>query len=172
MKQLYIILMLIFSFSVEAQSQGKNQASFGISYNQVEIRIQHIFIYETCWAEVFTGLGNQDIEPAFNDFLAGARLGYSILNINKNKLDITTGLGTYFPNNDYYTATTIFFNAGARYSRYLGKNKKHSFNFSIGVQKGERQYKQTYSTNDLSIATVDRFKLTPLYVSVGYAILL
>jgi hypothetical protein len=173
MKRLSIrLLLVLLSVYGGVKAQNKNQLSLQLSFNQFELAYQHSLFIEKMWGEVFAGVGNQDINSRFDDFLTGVRIGYNVFSNEKNLLAFNTKFGVYIPHNDYYTATTPLIGVGIRYTRFIGQAKKQSVFVSTGYQYGRRDYKQEYSSELIHVATVGTFNVAPVYFSLGYGVLL
>ena len=168
MKKSVLVSVFVVLFAFGAKSRNRNQASFQFSYNQIELGYQYKFIHQKIWGEAFAGLGNQDINSSFDDFLTGIRIGGAVFSNDKNTIDLTAGFGVYFPNNNYYSAATSVLGGGLRYSRFIGKTKKHSLFLNAGYQYGKRDYKQEYLNDEIYVATISKFKISPMYFSIGY----
>jgi len=159
-------LFTIIAFGV--QSQNPNQVAVRLSFNQFEMGYQRQFIRQKIWAETYIGVGNQDINAKYDDFVTGLRIGRYILANEKNALSIAAGIGLYFPNNHYYKATTPVYSGFIAYNLFLGKSKKHSLLANLGYQYGKKDYTQEYSNNGFYAATTGSFKVSPVYFSLGY----
>ncbi|MCT4639796.1 MAG: hypothetical protein N4A72_19010 [Bacteroidales bacterium] len=164
---LYISLMIIASV-LAVNGQRKNTIVFQLSTNQVEIDYQRKLFTPNTWGEIYFGLGNQDITNSLNDIVAGLRAGTGIISKGKNRLDVNIDFGIYMPNNSYYNASAPTLAAGLRYNRFFGKTRKHSIVVSAGYRYGKRSYKQKYKSEIITIEHVGEFKISPLYISIGY----
>lgn len=158
--------MLLVNCSLKAQN--KNQLSLLSSVNQFELAYQHSLISPSLWGEAYVGLGNRDVNSRFDDFLSGLRIGYNAFSNEKNLISFNIGLGFYIPNNDYYKALTTVYSFGLRYNRFLGKANKHCLFVCSAYQYGKQDYKQQYSSETLTLITIDYFEIAPLYFSLGY----
>lgn len=163
-KVAFILLLL----SQNIKAQNDKQLLLQLSLNQVDLAYQHKLISPNIWGEAFVGIGNQDINSSFDDFLSGLRIGFNAFSNEKNLLGFNTSIGIYIPNNNYYTATTPVFGAGIRYTRIIGKSGKQSLFVNTGYQYGKQEYKQKYSSEIVNVTTVGTFKIAPLYFSLGY----
>lgn len=171
MKRLTVLLALFSFFSFGVKSQNLNQVSVRLSYNQFELGYQRAFVQQKLWGEAFIGLGNQDINSEYDDYLAGIRIGTPVFSNNNNVIHIAASVGVYVPNNICYSTVTPYYGGIIGYSRFIGKTQKHSLLINLGYQYGEGYYKQEYSSNDISIATTGSFKVSPIHFSVGYGFL-
>jgi len=167
-RSVFSAAFILFLLNHGVKSQNNNQLLLQFSLNQVDLAYQHKLISPNIWGEAFVGIGNQDINSSFDDFLSGLRIGFDAFSNEKNLLGFNTSVGIYIPNNDYYTATTPVFGAGIRYTRFIGKSGKHSLFVNTGYQYGKRDYKQKYSSEIINVTTVGNFKIAPLYFSLGY----
>jgi hypothetical protein len=168
MKRLVFSILLSLLLVGGARAQNKRLLSLQLSLQQIELGYQHQLFSDNLWGEVHAGIGNQDINSQLDDFLSGMRLGGNILSTPNNKVALTGGVGIYFPTNSYYKATTLFFEGGARYSRFIGKLKQHCLFVGAYYRYGKRDYKQTYSSEMLNVSTVGTFTMAPLNLSLGY----
>jgi len=168
MKKIAFVTAFLALISFGVKSQNPNQVSVRLSTNQFELGYQRKFIQQKIWGETYIGLGNQDINAKFDDVVAGIRIGSPILANDKNVVSIAAGVGLYFPNNQYYSATTPVFSGLIAYNRYFGKSQTHSLLVNLGYQYGKKDYKQEYSSADIYTATIGSFKVSPVYFSVGY----
>ncbi len=168
MNKLLICILLVPLFVNNGRAQKNNSLEIALSIHQFELEYQHKIFSENFSAGAFIGVGNQDINSSFDDFLTGVKMGYNIFSNPKNNLDVQVKLGIYIPNNDYYNAITPTTQAGMKYSRIIGKSKRHSLIINTGYRYGKRDYKQHYSSELLKISTIGTFKLSPLYFSIGY----
>jgi hypothetical protein len=159
-------LLAIISLGVKAQNQ--NQVSVRLSFNQLELGYQRTFFQQRIWGETYVGLGNQDINKKFDDFITGLRIGTPIFKNEKNALNLAAGLGFYFSNNDMYSVVTPVYCGFIAYNRFLGKSEKHSLLINLGYQYGENDYKQEYNSAVIYTATTGSFNVSPVYFSVGY----
>jgi hypothetical protein len=168
MKSLFLILIVTTLWVNTALTQSHKQIACNIAFNQIDISYQQTIGLLPLWSEIYTGIGNADIDNKFNDFTAGLRIGTPIWHNDKNNVGIAAHLGMYIPNNDYYKATTPVYGIVAKYNHYFGTTKKHSLLVNAGYLYGKRSYKQEYSDPKIYTATTDEFRLMPLYLSLGY----
>lgn len=168
MKKIFAIILLTLLLSHSTKSQIKRMLSMQLSVNQVEMSFQHSILNEKLWTEFSAGVGNQDINNKFDDFTTRIGIGFIAFSKPKSQILINTGIGIYFSNNDYYSVTVPLINAGARYTRFFSKTKKHGFLVSMGYRYGKMNYKQEYSSDIVTVSTIGIFKVSPLYVSIGY----
>lgn len=168
MRKIVAILFVTFLATNYTKAQHKEMLSAQISINQFELAFQHTILSEKLWAEVSVGLGNQDINHKIDDFTTGLMMGFNAFSNGKNQIAFTSGIGMYFPHNDYYSITVPIISAGIRYAHFFGKTRKHSFFVNTGYRYGKRDYQQEYSSDISTISTVGTFKSSPLYVSAGY----
>ena len=171
MKRLTVLLAFFSFFSFGVKSQNLNQVSVRLSYNQFELGYQRTFIQQKLWGEAFIGLGNQDINNKYDDYVTGVRIGTPVFSNNKNVIHIAASVGVYVPNNTCYSTVTPYYGGIIGYSRFIGKTQKHSLLINLGYQYGKGYYKQEYSSNDISIATTGSFKVSPIHFSAGYGFL-
>jgi len=158
--------MLLLVYGIKAQNN--NQLSLQLSLNQIELGYQHKLFAENIWGEAFAGIGNQDINSRFDDFLVGIRLGFDAFSYKRNSIGIDASFEIYIPNNHYYTAVTPVIGAGIRYSLAFGKLNQHSLLINAGYQYGKQDYKQEYTSELINTSTISDFKIAPLYFSLGY----
>jgi hypothetical protein len=170
MKRIVAFALFTLLLSHNATAQYKKMVSLQVSMNQIELGFKHNIIADKFWVSVFTGLGNQDVNNEFDDLALGLGVGYNAFSFKKNQIALNSGIGLYIPNNRYYSVTAPVLNAGLYYSRFLGKTDKHCFLLSAGYRYGKRDYKQVFSSETLNTSTIGTFKLSPLYVSVGYGL--
>jgi hypothetical protein len=167
MKKSLFSLALFLFMAYNVNAQNKNQLSFQLSLNQVELAYLHR-LSPSIWGEVFVGTGNQDINSSFDDFAAGVRIGYDAFSNRRSMLGFNTCFGIYIPDNDYYNAITPVIGAGIRYTRVIGKSGKHNLFVNTGFQYGKRDYRQEYASEIINASTIGTFKIVPLYFSLGY----
>lgn len=160
------VFMLLLACGVKAQPT--NHLSLQLAVSQFEVGYQHQLFSEKTWAEAYVGLGNQDINNRFDDFLGGLRIGYHALSTLKNQLSFHTDLGIYSPNNDYYKATTPVIGAGLRYLRFIGQSGQHSVFVTTEYQYGTRDYKEHHSSETVEVSSIGTFEVAPVCFSVGY----
>ncbi len=168
MRILFIILGIILLHVTGIKAQNPEMVSLQLSFNQTELGYQRPILSENLWAGVYVGLANQDINRCFDDFVSGFKVGYLLLAKPKNQVSLTSGIGVYVPRNDYYSATALTLDGGFRYTRFLGKSKKHCLLINAGYRYGQRGYKQSYSSEVLNASTIGTFKVSPLFFSIGY----
>ncbi len=161
-----LVFMLLLAFGAKAQKM--NQLSLQFSYNQLELGYQRNLLFHNMWGEAFVGIGNQDINSRFDDFLAGVRVGVYAFSTEKNVVALNAVAGVYIPNNSYYNAAAPLLGGGIRYVRFIGRQNRHSVLISAGYQYGKREYKQEYHSEALQVESIGVFKVAPLYFSVGY----
>ena len=152
-----------------ALAQTSQQIALRASYNRLELSCQQTFASIKIWGEPYIGLGNNDIGNKLNDFTFGLKIGYPFANINKSTFDICANVGGYFPNNKQYNAATMVIGLQLGYSLKLGEQGKHLLLVNIGYNYGKRSYSQTYSNSAIMVKTTDTFKISPLYLTIGYA---
>ena len=160
------VFVAIISFGIKAQNP--NQVSARLSFNQLELGYQRTFFQQKIRGETYVGLGNQDINKKFDDFVTGLRIGTPIFRNEKNAIHIAAGIGFYFSNNDIYSVVTPVYSGFIAYNRFLGQSEKHSLLINLGYQYGENDYKQEYNSADIYTATTGSFTVSPVYFSVGY----
>lgn len=168
MKRMVLGLAFMLLLACGAKAQKMNQLSLQFSYNQLELGYQRNLLFHKMWGEAFVGIGNQDINSRFDDFLAGVRVGVFALSNEKNRVALNTLVGVYVPNNSYYNAAAPVFGGGIRYVRFIGRQNRHSILISTGYQYGKREYKQESSSEVLQVETIGDFRVAPIYFSVGY----
>jgi len=168
MKKIFVIILLTLFLSHNTKAQDKRMVSMRVAINQIELGFQHNILSDILWADVYTGIGNQDINSSFDDFTLGLGIGFNAFSNKKNRFAINTRIGLYIPNNNYYSVTVPILNAGIRYSRFFGKKFKHCLLVSSGYRYGKRDYKQEYSSDIANVSTIGTFKISPLYFSIGY----
>jgi len=168
MKKIAFATALFALISFGVKSQNPNQVSARLSTNQFELGYQRKFIQQKIWGETYIGLGNQDINKNFDDVIAGLRIGTPIFKNEKNAIHLAAGIGLYFSNNDIYSLVMPVYSGFIAYNRYLRKSEKHSLLINLGYQYGKKDYKQEYSSADIYTATIGSFKVSPVYLSVGY----
>lgn len=168
MKKIAILIAVITLISSGVKSQNTNQVSARMSFNQLEVGYQRTLIQQKIWGEAYIGLSNQDINRKFDDLVTGIRIGAPVFANDKNSINIAAGIGIYFPNNNYYSATTPLFSGYIAYNRFIGESQKHSLLVNLGYQYGKKDYKQEYNSTDIYLATTGSFKASPVYFSVGY----
>jgi len=168
MKRLIVILAFFCFFSLSATSQNLNQVSIRLSSTQFELNFKRKLKQQKVWAEAFIGLGNQDINSRYDDFLTGIRIGIPLFSNAKNAFHIAASAGIYFPNNEYYSAASPVYGLMGGYTRYMGKAQRHSLLIHLGYQYEERSYIQEYQAGDISAAATGTFKLSPIHFSIGY----
>jgi hypothetical protein len=161
-----IVLFALICFGVKAQNS--NQVSARLSFNQLELGYQRAFFQQKIWGETYVGLGNQDINKKFDDFVTGLRIGTPIFKNEKNVINLAAGIGIYFSNNEIYSVVTPVYSGFIAYNRFIGKSEKHSLLINLGYQYGKKDYEQEYSSADIYTATTGSFKVSPVYFSVGY----
>jgi hypothetical protein len=159
-------LFAIISFGVK--SQNSNQVSARLSFNQLELGYQRTFFQQKIWGETYVGLGNEDINKKFDDFVTGLRIGTPIFKTEKNAIHLVAGIGLYFSNNDIYSVVTPVYSGFIAYNRFLGKSEKQSLLINLGYQYGNNNYKQEYNSSSIYTATTGSFTVSPIYFSVGY----
>ena len=168
MKKISIVLALFSLLSLGAEAQNLNQVSLRLSPTQFELSFQRKLKQQKVWSEAFIGLGNQDINSKYDDFLAGIRIGIPLFSSAKNAIHLAASAGIYFPNNEYYSAASPVYGLIGGYTRYMGKAQRHSLLIHLGYQYGERNYIQEYQSADISTAITGTFKLSPIHFSIGY----
>lgn len=161
------ILMLITTLSMSAQ---KNQLSLRLSTNQTEISYQHQFLSQKTFAAVYTGLANHDLNSAWDDVYSGIKMGIKTLTNSKNQLDLHVRMGMYYTNNSIYDGFTPVIGGGIGYAHYWGASKKHCLLIDLGLQYGRRSFMNEYETSLIQISGIESFRITPLYISIGYGI--
>jgi hypothetical protein len=162
----FFLLMLLLSYSTNGQT--KQVISLQLSYNQIELGFEHDLLNERLTAGLYAGIGNEDINHHFDDFLCKLGFGYVVYSNFKNQVSIQSGFGLYFSNNDYYSITVPIVNIGTRYTRFIGKERKQSLFVDAGYRYGKREYKQVYSSEIAVVSTIGIFKISPLYFLIGY----
>lgn len=168
MSKVLLVAGIILVYATVIEAQNHQMASMNMSFNQAELSYQCPVLSEDLWADFYVGLANQDINQRFDDFVSGFKVGYLLLSTPKNQVALTVGIGLYIPNNNYYKATTLTIEGGLRYTRCLGKTKKHCLLINAGYRYGYRDYKQNYSSDVLSASTIGTFRVNPLVLSIGY----
>ena len=168
MKQLGLTFALLFIFVIIVKAQNCNRVSLKISFNKIDLGYKYNFGEIPVWSEAFIGLGNQDINAGFDDFLFGIKIGTPLIAFTSSNIYIDLYTGIYFPNNKYYDAVTPFIGIDMGYEMILGKRKIHSLFAEIGYIYGQREYKQTYDNEILFASTTARFKLSPISFSIAY----
>ncbi|MEA4840981.1 MAG: hypothetical protein VB110_08270 [Bacteroidales bacterium] len=161
-----IILTLLMSHTVKAQE--KDMLSMQVSFNQIEWGLQRTLLNDKFWAELYAGVGNQDMNSKFDDFTTGFGVGFIAFSTPQNQISMNSDIGIYCAKNDVYSVTAPFVRAGVRYARFWGKTGKHGFLIRMGYQYGKRDYKQAYSSDNALVSTIGTFKVAPLYFSIGY----
>lgn len=162
----FILLMLFLSHNTKAQNQ--RMLSMELSINQIELSFRHNIINERLWTELYAGIGSLDVNRNYDDFTTGLSIGLNVFSNKRNQIALNTRMGICFLNNDYYAGTVPLINAGVRYTRFFGKKENHCLLVSVGYRYGKRNYKQTYSSEIANVSTVGSFKVSPLYLSIGY----
>lgn len=168
MKKICASILLLFMLSFNTEAHKNKMATLQVSWNQVELGFQHHILYDKLWAEIYTGIGNQDINSRFDDFTMGLRIGFNVFSHPKNQIAVNAKFALYIPNNKYYSATIPIVGTCIRYSRIIGENNNHYLFLCTGYQHGKSTYKQQYSSNIVNISSIETFKIQPLYVSIGY----
>jgi hypothetical protein len=168
MKQLSAIFIFVCLSVILTQAAQKNRCSLQLSYNQMGFAYKYNFSKVPVWAEGYFGLGNQDIDKPFNDYLAGIKVGHPIATFKSSVLNISLHLGIYIPVNEYYKATTPVGGINVDYEKFIGKSHKHSILVDAGYQYGKRTYSQKFQNEDIYVATTDIYRVSPLWLSVGY----
>ncbi len=168
MKKIFAITFFVFLLSQNTKAQDRKTITFQLSYNQVELGLEHKILTERLFAELHAGIANQDINNNYDDFTSRLGLGYTALSNSKNQISIHAGFGLYFTNNDYYSITVPLVYAGTRYTRLLGETGKHRIFVDAGYRYGKKDYKEQYSSDIVNGSTIGTLKLTPLYFSMGY----
>ena len=168
MKRLSLMLALLFLFVIIGKAQNNNRISLKISSNKIDLAYKYSFSEIPVWSETFIGLGNQDINAGFDDFLFGVKIGTPLFTFTSSNVygDIYTGI--YFTNNIHYEVAIPFIGVDIGYEVFLGKRKKHSLFAETGYLYGQREYKQTYNNEMNFASTTDRFKLSAINFSVAY----
>lgn len=166
-KFLLIVLMMLLLFQ-NTKAQSKRMILLQFSYNSIEVGLEHSVLDERLWAELYTGIANQDLNTSFNDFTSRLGIGYLIFANLANQVSLHTGAGLYFSNNNYYSVTVPFINADIQCAKFFGKTKKHELFFNVGYRYGKSDYKQQYSSAIAKISTIGTFRLTPICFSIGY----
>ena len=92
----------------------------------------------------------------------------SLLSGKKYELVIVLGAGVYIPRNTYYAAITPLYTGTIEYNRFFGKLGKHCILVNIGYKYGKRNYRQEYQNSEIYRANLGEFKVSPLYLAVGY----
>jgi hypothetical protein len=170
MNKIVAILFFTLLLSHTTTAQYKRMVSMQVSVNQIELGFRHNIIADKFWANVHTGLANQDVNSEFDDFTLALGMGYNAFSFKKNQIALNSGIGLYVPNNSYYSVTVPVINAGLQYSRFFGKTDKHCFLISTGYRYGKKDYKQVYSSEIANASTIGTFKLSPICFSIGYGI--
>jgi hypothetical protein len=170
MNKIIAILFFTLLLSNTTTAKYKRMASMQVSFNQIELGFRHHIIADKFWANVYTDLGNQDVNSEFDDFTLGLGLGYNAFSFKKHQIALNSGIGLYVPNNSYYSVTVPVINAGLQYSRFLGQTDKHCLLVSTGYRYGKRDYKQVYSSEIANASTIGTFKHSPIYFSIGYGL--
>ena len=165
MRYFYYILLLI---PVSGVAQFNNQVSLNASVNQFELCYSYEYKKLPVVSDLYIGLGNQDIDAGYNDFILGARFGLFLVKSEKNEVDVKINAGGYIPNNDYYKAPTPVYGFILGYNRNLGKSNKHALKLNVGYLYGKRNYLQKYENELVFVATGSQFKVSPFYFTVGY----
>lgn len=169
MKKLFLSIFLTACFVLNSFSGNyKSCVSGSFSYNKIEFSYNYKLPFYSFWSEVYCGLGNQDINSSFDDFLAGLRVGCPVFSVGRSNFDVYLNIGGYFPHNNYYDADSFVSGAGARYSLFLGSNRRNCLFVDAGYQYGKRSYKQEYVTPDVYIAATGTFRVPPVFFSIGY----
>lgn len=168
MRTYIVLLFTVLSFGTESQAQVKNKVAAHLSYNRVELSYGRELEILPVGIEGFIGLGNQDVNTAFDDFLGGIRIAVPILSFEKSQIQVLPEVGFYISNNDCYSAQTCVLGIHANYCRYLGKKQKHFVQIDAGYVYGKRSYRQTYENDRVYLATTGTFSVKPLYVALGY----
>jgi hypothetical protein len=168
MKKLFSIIVLLVILSFNVKAQNIRTLSVNLSTNQIDMSFQHNIIIERLWMEIYAGVGNQDINNYFDDFISGLGVGFNAFSKNKNQVAVETGIGLYIPDNNYYSGTIPLLNAGVRYLRFLGKSGKNCLLIKAGYRYGKRDFKQEYSSEIVNVSTIETFTISPLYFSIGY----
>jgi len=156
-------------FSTSSLSaQTYNQSSINVSMNQLTVSYHRNFSETPVWAGCYFGFGNQDINADFDDILTGIQLGRRMLRFKKSNISLVLNTGIYYPENDYYTATTLCYGLNLTYEKCFGKSGKHSLLMDAGYQYGRKSYKQHYENDLISVSTTGLFEVSPLVFSIGY----
>jgi hypothetical protein len=164
MKKIVFLTALLALTSFCVKAQNSNQVSARLSFNQIELGYQRTFFQQKIWGETYVGLGNQDINKKFDDFITGT----PIFKNEKNVINLAAGIGFYFSNNDIYSVVTPVYSGFIAYNRFLGKPEKHSLLINLGYQYGKNDYRQEYNSAGIYTATTGSFIVSPVYFSVGY----
>ena len=167
MKTITTILALF--ATLQLQAQFRHQASARFAHNQITLSYRNYPQKCPLWFEPFIGLSNQDVNNKFDDKTVGIKTGIPLANLSRWDFYGALSCGYYFTSNKLYRANTPYggFLLGSELK--LGKQRKSRIAFELGYTYGEKSYSQT-SENDLVwIKTTDRFKLSPIYYSIGYA---
>jgi hypothetical protein len=168
MKHIHIIIAtLLFTFA-SGKAQYNQHLSFAASYNQFKLGYTYKIAPIPLSIGVYAGVGNQDINNTFDDFLCGLQLSIPVVTFEKS--DFYTGINTgmYFPNNQYYNANTFCVGANLGYEYFLGINKRHALFAEVGYVYGSKAYTQHYRNDVLEVSSTDVFKLSPIAISLGY----
>jgi len=168
MKKTLIFISLILATSL-VKAQGKTEMNIRLSYNQFGLGGRYYFQKTPIWSEINFGLGNEDIDRKFNDWVFDARMGIPVWKLNTSAFYIAAKAGIYIPENDYYKAITPTIGCLIGYKKDIGKQKRQSIFAEAGYNYGKRQYTQNWSNENISIATIDQFKVSPVTFSLGYS---
>ncbi len=168
MKNTLLTLFVILLIIANLNAQSKSRASIGFSFNKIEVVYRYTFSQKHIWVNPFVGISNQDINTNFDDLMVGVKLGLPLSKFKKSQLYTQINLGIYFPNNNYYKATTPFVGFDLGYELMLGKTKKHSAFAEIGYLYGKKGYTQEYHDANISVKSTDEFSLKPITFNLGY----
>lgn len=165
--KIYIMAMLLFCNGISL-ARNNNTVSLGMSFNKMSLGYRYDFEKMPFWAGAFLGLGNEDVNAGFNDFLFGIKIGQPILSFSKSGIYGALSSGIYVPNNKYYAAITPFFGVDLGYEFCFGENGNHILFSETGYRYGHRDYEQSFENEIISINSVDTFELMPFNIILGY----
>jgi len=168
-RYIYSIVFILF-LTTSSYSQGKAVISAKVSPNEIGMQYERYLLADELWTGIYTGIGNQDINSRFDDFILGVNGGYKIMSGKSAGIALTAGFGLYSPRNGYYNANTLFGEGGVSYSYYPGKSRRHSLIVNLGYRYGRRTITQTSSNELFNVSSTDYFRISPLHISVGWGI--
>ena len=167
MKKAASVILFLILITDHMKGQESNQISLNLSLSQIELCFHYITPVQNMKAETYIGIGNQDINRQFDDFLTGLRLQYKLYTYKRNTLSVYSSVGIYASNNDYYKPLTPVFGFGNKYISYIGKSEKFFLTFNLGMQYGRSKFRQGYASEIIKTSTISEFRLNPLSFSFG-----
>lgn len=168
MKTTFLASFICLGMLLSGFAQSSNRAAVNLSYNQVTLSYRKDLVENLLRYGLYLGVGNQDIDTRFNDYLVGVSLYIPVFEKNRFSLSTAVDFGFYIPQNQSYSAPTPVLSFFLEGERRFGNNLKHSLLLDLGYRYGKKSYMQEFENSFIHASTRDVFKVSPIILTLGY----